>query len=295
MMLKQLPFKILKKLNLLGYFNLSRTISYAGNNVLVPVVNSVGYPNLFLRPNWLYILVERLLKSESEAFLDVGANIGQTLIAVKTINPKIEYIGFEPSASCFYYLKLLIRGNSFTNCSVYNFALSDRQKETMLETNSEADPTGSIVHNLRPGFFQNQDSVFSLTFDSLGLKKKIGCVKIDVEGGELEVLTGMHGLLLEHRPVILCEVLDSFSDNALEFTQNRANQVCQLLNELDYTIIQIIQNEATDRILSFQLLDRLSIQQWRKESLTLNDYIFVPSEKLEFVQSILAELCPDYV
>ncbi|QIP13905.1 FkbM family methyltransferase [Spirosoma aureum] len=290
MTFRHVDFRLLKKLNLLNYLNVARSISFSGHKLAIPVINSLGYPNLFLKPNWLYSIINELFDTDNEGFVDVGANIGQTLIAVKTAKHQIHYVGFEPSISCCYYLKKLIRINGFADCQIYNFALSDELKETYLETNGEADPTGSIVSALRPSFFKQRESIFSIDHDRLHLDQKITCVKIDVEGGELETLLGMQNLIRRDRPYILCEILDSFSDDVLAFTQERADRVCDTLKKHDYSIIQIVQNEATGQIISFNEIDGINICQWRKESLQLNDYIFYPVEKRKGVIEILARL-----
>lgn len=284
---RNVTFRALRKLKILNHVNLSKKIAYGHAQVTVPVVNGLGYPNLFLEPNWLYLLINHFFTKDGDTFIDVGANIGQTLIAVKSADKQIQYVGFEPSASCSYYLKLLVRRNKFADAHVYNFALSDRLKESFLETNGEADPTGSLVQQQRPGFFHQRESIFSLSYDSLGLTAKVNCIKIDVEGGELEALQGMQNLIADNRPYVVCEVLDSFSDDVLEFTQDRANQVGAILKKLDYCVIQIVQNEATDKILGFKELDSIPIKQWTRQSLPLNDYVFFPSEKRDFVKQIL--------
>ena len=290
-MLENLEFRILRKLRLLNFLNLSKSILFKGNRINVPIINSLGYPNLFLKPNWLSILIDEFFTEPNSSFVDVGANIGQTLMAVKMASHPIQYVGFEPSVSCCYYLKMLIRDNKFTDCHVYNFALSNNLHEAVLETNGEADPTGSLVEKLRPSFFTQRDSVFALDYDRLNLKGKVSCIKIDVEGGELEVLMGMHDLIKQNRPYIICEILDSFSDDVLAFTQQRATQVCELLKAQNYSIIQIVQNEKTDQVVSFNVIDTVQIRQWDKNSLKLNDYIFFPTERQHTVTNIFAEIC----
>ena len=288
---QHLAFRLLRKLNILTYLNVAKPISFAGRVVTIPVLNGLGYPNLFLKPNWLSPLINHLFTTDGEGFIDVGANIGQTLIAVKTASRSICYLGFEPSVSCCYYLKNLILANGYADCRVYNVALSDTLKETVLETNGEADPTGSIVTALRPAFFSRRESVFSIDHDRLPTDQKITCVKIDVEGGELETLLGMQTLIARDRPYILCEILDSFSADVLTFTQQRANRVGKLLRQHGYGIIQLVQNEATDRIVSFNEIDTVRIEQWRKKSLEFNDYIFYPQEKRQYVVDLLTQLC----
>ena len=53
-------------------------------------------------------MLENLLKKKNGAYLDIGVNIGQTLMKLKSVNPKIEYIGFEPNATCVHYVNKLI-------------------------------------------------------------------------------------------------------------------------------------------------------------------------------------------
>jgi FkbM family methyltransferase len=287
---ENLEFKILKKLRLLNIFNVSKKILYARHKINIPVLGGLGYPNLYLKPNWLYLLVNELFVSDGLTFVDVGANIGQTLLSVKTAKNQINYIGFEPAISCCYYLKELIRVNDFQDCHIYNFALSNKLGQIFLERNNDADPTASIVEKLRPEFFTLKDSVISLNLDVLALDESINCVKIDIEGAELEALLGMENLIRKNRPYIICEVLDSFSDEVFEFTQKRAFEVCSFLKALDYSIIQLVQDETTERIISFHKIDTITLIQWNKKSLQLNDYIFFPSIKTEMMTDIFTKL-----
>ncbi len=140
-MLNNIPLRILRKLKLLQYINISKQISFENHSITIPVINELGYPNVYLKSGWFSKIANELFTGDGQTFIDVGANIGQTLIAVKSIDKNIQYIGFEPDASCRYYIKKLIQHNHFEHCLVYNFGLSDRLKEDFLETNGEADPT----------------------------------------------------------------------------------------------------------------------------------------------------------
>ncbi len=287
---ENLEFRILKKIRLLNLFNVSKKILYGRHKINIPIVGGLGYPNLYLKPNWLYLLVNELFVSDGLTFVDVGANIGQTLLSVKTAEKQINYIGFEPAVSCCYYLKELIRANDFQNCHIYNFALSNKLEQIFLERNNDADPTASIVEELRPEFFRLRDSIIAFNLDVLELDDSINCIKIDIEGAELEALKGMEKLIRKNRPFIICEILDSFSDEVFEFTQKRAFEVCSFLKALDYSIIQLVQDETTERIISFHQIDTINLIQWNKKSLQLNDYIFFPSIKTEMIVDILAKM-----
>jgi hypothetical protein len=45
---------------------------------------------------WLDRIYEKVMLDRRGAFIDVGANIGQTLLKVLNTNPSAEYVGFEP-------------------------------------------------------------------------------------------------------------------------------------------------------------------------------------------------------
>jgi FkbM family methyltransferase len=291
MMTKNLFFRAFRKLHVLPYLNATKCISFDKSSFNIPVLNELGYPNLFLAPNWLYWLIRELIPADGAGFIDVGANIGQTLLAVKATGHQIQYIGFEPSVSCGYYLKTLIEANGFSDCRVYNFALSDSLKEAFLETNGKADPTGSMVTDLRPDFFTQRESVLALDYDRLSISTTIRCIKIDVEGGELETLMGMQNLIARDRPFIICEILDSFSSDVLNFTQQRANRVCELLQKHSYSIIQLVQTKQADRIVGFHEIDTVSIKQWTNESAQRNDYVFYPTEARDAMVAVLTKIC----
>ena len=82
-----------------------------------------------------------------------------------------------------------------------------------------------------------KESVFGIDYDRYYGDEKITFVKIDVEGAEYEVLKGMEQSLSKHRPAIACEILDSYSDEVLGFTMERATAVCTLMKSLDYIIL----------------------------------------------------------
>src|SRR6185436_11975470 len=49
-----------------------------------------------MREVWLFDALQRVMLERSGAVIDVGVNVGHTLIKVKTADPQRDYIGFEP-------------------------------------------------------------------------------------------------------------------------------------------------------------------------------------------------------
>tara|TARA_B110000046_G_C12980413_1_gene393048 strand:- start:584 stop:1096 length:513 start_codon:yes stop_codon:yes gene_type:complete len=146
--------KSLKKLKLWEYFNFVFSKKINSVEVKIPIRGNVGLTNMQLQQNWLDLLIKIFsLKDNLSTFVDVGVNIGQTLLRLKTIYPEIDYLGFEPNSTCTAYVQKLIAINKFKNCTVQNVALSTEIGTLQLEKDSDTDSRASLIHNLRPDFF----------------------------------------------------------------------------------------------------------------------------------------------
>src|SRR5690242_1249624 len=88
---------------------------------------------------WFRELARRLLGLRAGAVLDVGANVGQTLLAILEIEPSRRYIGFEPQASCCAGLNRFIEDNKLTNHTVMAVGLGETSGILALGTRSRED------------------------------------------------------------------------------------------------------------------------------------------------------------
>jgi len=280
---------VLKKLGLLDKLNFKIRKKYNGKKVIIPFTNGIGLTNLILKREWLDSLIDLFVNEENKTFIDVGVNIGQTLIRLKTTCPEIKYIGFEPNSTCTAYTQRLVKLNNFSNCIIQNTALSSKVENLILEKTSVVDSRASLISALRPDYFQDKEHVLALDYQSFYLYEPIGFVKIDVEGGEYEVLSGMTNAIEKHQPIITCEVLDSLNSAVLDFTQKRASQVCELLATLDYKIIQL--QTINNKLVAIKMIDTIMIKQWTNESYDFNDYLFYPKNDENNVVEKLMSLC----
>src|SRR5690606_12356138 len=103
--------RVLNKLRLLPRLSVVTKVRLLGTEYRIPVINRVGLANIFPKTDWLSDLVKKMQVDERTIFLDVGVNIGQTILQVKAIYPKIRYIGFEPNSVCVAYLNHLVTLN----------------------------------------------------------------------------------------------------------------------------------------------------------------------------------------
>jgi FkbM family methyltransferase len=227
---------------------------------------------------WMNILIEAIARHEPGAFIDVGANAGQTLLKVKSLLPHMQYIGFEPNIYCAGYVSEIIQANRFENCVIFPIGLGDKDSIATLFCHNHSDPKGTVIDNFRgreatllqqtvlirdAGTFIN-----SLNID------KIALVKIDVEGYEASVLSGMKSILQQQRPFIICEVLRTHGPHHPSYDFRRTSHaICEtVLNDSHYVIW------VATRRLTVEPVVHLSDQ--------FTNYIFVPQEKAYIMQQI---------
>ncbi len=192
---------------------------------------------------WKPDVFRRLAQAMPPSMLiDVGANEGQTLLDFEKAGlSQLDTVAFEPNPACAYYLGKLIAQNGWHHVSLLPVALSDAPRWLTLEFGTENGSRATIVADLRSGWTLRRQVVPCFTLDHLirngtiNVKRGI-LVKIDVEGGELEVLRGAQTTLRSFRPMVLCEVLWAACKEGIEFMQERNLALATVLRECDYEI-----------------------------------------------------------
>jgi FkbM family methyltransferase len=271
-----LIIRILNKLKLLPYFNLIGKMTLNNTSFKIPIIKMLGLTNIFMSEIWMIDLLKKLDLSDGK-FIDIGVNIGQTLLKLRSVNRQIEYIGFEPNATCVYYSNELIKANGFKNTSIIPTGISNVNGILKLDfySHNATDPSASIVDNFRP----HKEVKFSQyipinTIDNISQSvdlTDIKMIKIDVEGAELEVLESMKDLIQKNQPLILIEVLPAYSkDNTVRI--ERQEKIEALLTLLDYCIYKIV--KTNEKVESIKQLSTFGIHQDIEDC----DYIFVPKE-----------------
>jgi FkbM family methyltransferase len=166
----------------------------------------------------------------------------------------------------------LISVNRFTRCTVVPVGISNRTGIMKLFMNPDADPSATIVE----GFREPERYVRSVpvpvfvgddVLDSMGVGE-VAVVKIDVEGGELDVMEGLQHTLRRSTPYVFCEVLPVFDEHSDmgRFRLRRQSQLQGLLGDLGYDIFRIYFDTSVEQVDDFGI----------HADMTRSNYVFVP-------------------
>jgi len=216
--------------------------------------------------------------------LDVGANTGQTLLELfGTGVPIKRYYGFEPNPAAFSIVKRLVSLNpAFACVDLLSWACSDVDAPVRFYAIAETDTGATFNPSIRPNWYSNMAGTFAPSYrlDSVARQMEL-ChhffLKIDVEGGELQVLQGAAEVLGEWRPIIQCEVLHAHRVSELEANDRHKADVASLLSGHDYLIFQCQLSESGTRLASLLRMEAFPSSSYSKSPQTC-DYLFLPHE-----------------
>jgi FkbM family methyltransferase len=237
---------------------------------------------------WMGQMLKTLLKLNSDAFLDVGVNIGQTLCQVKSIDFQRLYYGFEPNPAFNMFVEELIRINKFPQVKIFPVGIftEDSILELDLFYDDLTNSGGSVIKDYWT--YSNVKAyrtiiVPLMKYETIAKNSpipKLGILKIDVEGAELEVLKALNSKIELDRPVILMEVLSAYSsENIIRI--ERQNEILNILNKLNYDLFRIIEF----REIGIKTIQKITLFDPKFDRNQAN-YLVVPSENTSVIKAL---------
>jgi FkbM family methyltransferase len=161
-------------------------------------------------------------------FVDVGAHVGMyALRAAVALGTRGRVLAFEPNPAARAQLEENVALNERGNIVVRSTAAAASPGRATLHVPATADPSFSSLEGGR--FAEGAPlEIETETIDDVvaqtGLRPAV--IKIDVEGGELDVLRGARRTIAEHRPAVLVEVSEhTAAAVAEELTGHRGSLV----------------------------------------------------------------------
>lgn len=278
--------RLVRKLGVARYLNQMASIFENGIRFRIPLLGEHGYSNLNLSEPWMTELLQKtkpMFASDSALFMDVGTNIGQTLIKLRSVLPNMPYVGFEPNPTCVFYMNALVRANDFRSVEVFPFGLSDVPAILSLHLYSDhdADSAASIINEFRANekvFRSIHVPVFPIS--AVALKMPLGFLKIDVEGSEWEVLKSVAPLLESDQPLISTEILPCYrSDNGSRL--ERQGKIEELLRGLSYECFRIVRRD--NQIHYLWRLEEIGVHS----QVAWSDYLWVPRAKTSNLERLI--------
>jgi len=235
---------------------------------------------------WLDAAYKAALRTKKGTFIDVGANTGQTLIKILSIDQYREYAGFEPQLDCCFYIDQFIKQNNLTTHTLLPIGLSNQAGVLqLLKRKDGADCAASTIKGFRPDdFYTSEQSIYVVKGDdiipAINLQQ-ISTIKIDVEGGELEVIEGLKKTLSEYSPFVFFEVLNHFLvitgheiDSAMiEFRESRNRKMEHILRGMNYRIFNILPDD--------RLIEISEIKPKVSSDLRITDYVAVHDDNID--------------
>lgn len=160
--------------------------------------------------------------------LDVGANIGITMVPLARLKKNAVIHAFEPIAENFSTLQRVARIYRVENIQLINLALGEASGhlKMIMPTLGHAKQQG--LSKVYEEGSKEQGAIYHVEVKPLDAlydgQQRISAIKIDVENFEYEVLQGGEKILTKWKPVIYCEL----------WYNEKRKQVFQYLNRLGY-------------------------------------------------------------
>jgi FkbM family methyltransferase len=236
--------------------NLKRELLSAVNGLLPASVSYDNYGRRWKIPN-VRRSMDRLMRPGRDALtgvwvrkyvpsadliVDIGANVGQSLILYLSLYPEARYVGFEPNPISSAVLCRLIALNELADARAYTAAIGPtfRTMDLFVGRRRPDDPSATLVAGCHADI-ENRSAVAAIAAPLQDLVPDLelssrSIVKIDVEGFEADVLESL-GDLAQARPVVVSEVLPQWADDRAR--KNAVRRVHDWVRGHGYSIVAI--------------------------------------------------------
>jgi FkbM family methyltransferase len=212
-------------------------------------------------------IIQRFTRPGSNC-IDVGCHEGEVLDLFLRFCPKGQHFAFEPIPSL--YQKLLIKYQKNPNCTIYDYALSDT--EGLAAFNYVV--TNPAYSGLQK---RNYDRAYEKE-ETIRVRKRaldnvipadlpVHFIKIDVEGGDLDVMTGAKNTIIKYQPVIIFE----FGIGGSDIYGASPATLYTFMKEINYSV-SLLDSFLQDKT-------ALSPEEFDKQFNEKRNYYFVASPK----------------
>jgi len=143
--------------------------------------------------------------------IDIGSNIGYyALLERKIVGVEGKVIAIEPSPINLHYLRRNLALNKFDDVEVFNYAISNFDGQCLLLHDKSHSNLSKVLNKDIEKSCESQ--LFEVPCKSLDsfLKehplKSIDFIRMDVEGHEVEIISGAYQTIRAFKPLLLLEI-----------------------------------------------------------------------------------------
>lgn len=212
------------------------------------------------------------LMTPKTVYYDIGANLG--LLSVPFLDQSDIIIrSIEASPQTWKYLQKTWQNSGYQSIwEIYHFAMS--QNDGIVDFYSSDHGVGAFegIRVTDRNLESHKISIQSVKLDTFWMnnnRERVSILKIDVEGGEIDVIKGGLECIRENQPIMICEF---DPDNFISYDLNYPT-IYNFLKSIDYEIYMIpdyhIPNPYFRRV--------TSITDFSLSSCYSNNYILFPS------------------
>lgn len=183
-------------------FNIDQKTSIYGQKLVLPPGHLLTMYNS-LYPEYDKF-ISQLVKNINEGYsvIDIGANVGDTLIRFIKANPKLKYFSIE--ADDFFFKYLQKNKESYSINHVTQITLINELVGLNLTGNLSKTTTGTKT------LIESKDGTKSKTLDEIILDnniKNIALIKVDVDGYDYNVLLSGMNNIIKYKPMLFFEYM----------------------------------------------------------------------------------------
>ena len=228
----------------------------------------VGYWRSVERKDWepyTYGILSKLLKPDF-VYFDVGAWIGPTVIYAAKLCQHV--VCFEPDPIAYRYLRWNIELNQLSNVQSFNLALSNKTSIQRIASfgDSLGDSMTSLLNDRIDGNkAENAADVLAFNwrdFNKLLLLERMDFLKVDIEGGEFDLLPSIKDYLSSQKPIVYLSVHAPFLDENIR--KERMRQLIDVMgiykkcfseNMEQVSIQELISDDTLNAFRAFIFID----------------------------------------